>query len=222
VPSLFKRLDQTRTYTVYGKHTKMQATEFHHAIWPFIQNIELDEGYQIEVGGEIESSASGNAALAENLPLALIGITVLLVLQFNSFRRPIIILLTIPLVIIGAYLGLFLGQAFFSFTAILGIFSLFGIIVNNGIVLIDRIDAERQEGKSIQPAIIDACLARMRPILMTTLTTILGLIPMALFGGAMWFPMAVCIMGGLAVGSLLTLGCVPVLYSLFFRDPSRL
>lgn len=222
VPSQFKRLDQTRTYTVYGKHTKMQATEFHHTIWPFIQNIELEEGYQIEVGGEIESSASGNAALAENLPLALIGITVLLVLQFNSFRRPIIILLTIPLVIIGAYLGLFLGQAFFSFTAILGIFSLFGIIVNNGIVLIDRIDAERQEGKSIQPAIIDACLARMRPILMTTLTTILGLIPMALFGGAMWFPMAVCIMGGLAVGSLLTLGFVPILYSLFFRDPSRL
>lgn len=222
VPSKFKRLNQTRTYTVYGKHKTMQATDFHHTLWPYIESIELDEGYQIEVGGEIESSASGNAALAENLPLALIGITVLLVLQFNSFRRPIIILLTIPLVIIGAYLGLLLGQAFFSFTAILGIFSLFGIIVNNGIVLIDRIDAERLEGKGIQPAIIDACLARMRPILMTTLTTILGLIPMALFGGAMWFPMAVCIMGGLAVGSLLTLGCVPVLYSLFFRDPKVL
>lgn len=219
VPSQMKRLNQTRTYTVYGKHTKQQATDFHQVLWPYIESIELDEDYQIEVGGEVESSASGNAALAENLPLALIGITVLLVLQFNSFRRPIIILLTIPLVIIGAYLGLFLGQAFFSFTAILGIFSLFGIIVNNGIVLIDRIDAERLEGKCIQPAIIDACLARMRPILMTTLTTILGLIPMALFGGAMWFPMAVCIMGGLAVGSLLTLGCVPVLYSLLFRDP---
>lgn len=222
VPSQMKRLNQTRTYTVYGKHTKQQATDFHQVLWPYIESIELDEDYQIEVGGEVESSASGNAALAENLPLALIGITVLLVLQFNSFRRPIIILLTIPLVIIGAYLGLFLGQAFFSFTAILGIFSLFGIIVNNGIVLIDRIDAERLAGKHIQPAIIDACLARMRPILMTTLTTILGLIPMALFGGAMWFPMAVCIMGGLAVGSLLTLGCVPILYSLFFRDPKVL
>ena len=222
VPSQMKRLNQTRTYTVYGKHTKRQATDFHQVLWPYIESIELDEGYQIEVGGEVESSASGNAALAENLPLALIGITVLLVLQFNSFRRPIIILLTIPLVIIGAYLGLFLGQAFFSFTAILGIFSLFGIIVNNGIVLIDRIDAERLAGKRIQPAIVDACLARMRPILMTTLTTILGLIPMALFGGAMWFPMAVCIMGGLAVGSLLTLGCVPILYSLFFRDPEVL
>ena len=112
VPSQMKRLNQTRTYTVYGKHTKRQATDFHQVLLPYIESIELDEGYQIEVGGEVESSASGNAALAENLPLALIGITVLLVLQFNSFRRPIIILLTIPLVIIGAYLGLFLGQAF--------------------------------------------------------------------------------------------------------------
>jgi len=127
-------------------------------------------------------------------------------------------MLTIPLVVIGAVMGLMISGAFFSFTALLGIFSLFGIIVNNGIVLIDRIDIERDDGRNIRDSIIEACLARMRPILMTTLTTILGLIPMALFGGAMWFPMAVVIMGGLAVGSVLTLGFVPVLYSLFFRE----
>ena len=113
VPSQFKRLDQTRTHTVYGKHTQMQATDFHRALWPYIESIELDAGYQIEVGGEIESSTSGNAALAENLPLAFIGITVLLVLQFNSFRRPLIILLTIPLVIIGAYIGLLCKSGLF-------------------------------------------------------------------------------------------------------------
>jgi multidrug efflux pump len=217
-PGKFKRLNQERTYTVSGKHRTKQATDFHNIVWPFIEEIELPEGYRIEIGGEVENSAKGNAALAENLPFALIGIVVLLVLQFNSFRRPTIIMLTIPLVIIGAVLGLLVSGAFFSFTALLGIFSLFGIIVNNGIVLIDRIDIERNDGKNIRDSIIEACLARMRPILMTTLTTILGLIPMALFGGAMWFPMAVVIMGGLAVGSVLTLGFVPVLYSLFFRE----
>ncbi|QLE98175.1 efflux RND transporter permease subunit [Neptunomonas phycophila] len=217
-PGKFKRFDQERTYTVSGKHRTMQAADFHNEIWPFIESLDLPEGYRIEIGGEVESSAKGNGALAENLPFALIGIAALLVLQFNSFRRPTIILLTIPLVVIGAVFGLMVSGAFFSFTALLGVFSLFGIIVNNGIVLIDRIDIERDEGKNVKNAIIQACLARMRPILMTTLTTILGLIPMALFGGAMWFPMAVVIMGGLAVGSILTLGFVPVLYSLFFRE----
>ncbi len=217
-PDKFKRVDQLRTLTVEGKHRYLQATDFHHEAWQAIKHIDLPEGYRIEFGGELESSAKGNAALAQNLPFALVGIIVLLVLQFNSIRRPAVIMLTIPLVVIGAVIGLSVSGAFFSFTAILGIYSLVGIIVNNGIVLIDRIDIEREGGKSIESALIDACLARARPILMTTLTTILGLIPMALFGGQMWFPMAVVIMGGLAVGSILTLGFVPVLYSLFFRE----
>lgn len=217
-PGKFKRLDQERALTISGKHKTKQADAFHNEVYAFVEGLELPEGYRIEIGGEVESSAKGNGALAANLPFAMIGIIVLLVLQFNSFRRPAIIMLTIPLVVIGAVMGLMMAGAFFSFTALLGIFSLFGIIVNNGIVLIDRIDIERDNGKSIDNAIIEACLARMRPILMTTLTTILGLIPMALFGGAMWFPMAVVIMGGLAVGSILTLGFVPVLYSLFFRE----
>lgn len=217
-PGKFARYDQERTLTVSGKHRALQATDFHLQIWPFIQNLDLPDGVRIEIGGEVESSAEGNEALAANLPFALIGITVLLVLQFNSLRRPAIIMLTIPLVVIGAVMGLMLSNAFFSFTALLGIYSLVGIIVNNGIVLIDRIDIERATGKGVRDSLIEACLARMRPILMTTLTTILGLIPMALFGGPMWFPMAVAIMGGLAVGSVLTLGFVPVLYSLFFKE----
>lgn len=220
-PGKFKRFNQERTLTVACKHSQKQAAELHANLWPFVNSLELPEDYRIEIGGEVESSQQGNRALADNLPFALIGIIVLLVLQFNSFRRPVIIMLTIPLVVIGAVLGLLVSGAFLSFTGILGIYSLVGIIVNNGIVLIDRIDIER-ERLGVREAIISASLARMRPILMTTLTTILGLIPMALFGGPMWFPMAVVIMGGLAVGSILTLGFVPVLYSLFFRDRSFL
>jgi len=217
-PGKFKRYNQERTLSVSGKHTTMQAAEFHETLWPFIQSLDLPEGIRIEIGGEVEASEKGNQALVENLPFAIIGIIVLLVLQFNSFRRPAIIILTIPLVIIGAVLGLLVSNAFLSFTAILGIYSLIGIIVNNGIVLIDRIDVERTGGMGVHDAIIEACLARMRPIFMTTLTTILGLIPLALFGGAMWFPLAVVIMGGLAVGTILTLGIVPVLYSVLFRE----
>lgn len=214
----FIRVDQERTLSVAGKHRTRQAADFHTEIWPFIESLDLPEGYRVEIGGEVEDSEQGNSALADNLPFALIGIGVLLVLQFNSFRRPAIIMLTMPLVVIGAVLGLLVSGAFFSFTAVLGIYSLVGIIVNNGIVLIDRIDMESAKRSSIKEAIVEACLARMRPILMTTLTTILGLMPMALFGGPMWFPMAVVIMGGLAVASVLTLGFVPVLYSLFFKQ----
>jgi len=218
-PGKFKRYNQERTLTVSGKHRTMQAAELHEKLLPFIQSLDLPEDFRIEIGGEVEKSEKSNQSLAENLPFVIIGIIVLLVLQFNSFRRPAIIMLTIPLVIIGAVIGLLVSGAFFSFTAILGIYSLIGIIVNNGIVLIDRIDIERGGGLGVHDAIIEASIARMRPILMTALTTILGLMPLALFGGAMWFPMAVVIMGGLAVGTILSLGLVPVLYSLFFREP---
>ena len=141
----------------------------------------------------------------------------LLVLQFNSFRRTSIILLTIPLILIGANFGLFLFNAYFDFTAMLGLFSLAGIIINNGIVMIDRVDQARDEGLRVDEAVIEAAIARARPIIMTTITTIVGLCPLALFGGEFWYGMAIVIMCGLGVGTILTLAFIPVLYSLMFR-----
>lgn len=217
-PDILKRYNQERTIRVSAKHVTRQAADLHEDILPFIENLELPPGMRIEVGGEVEASENANTALFKNLPFAIAGILVLLVLQFNSLRRMGIIMLTIPLVIIGAVLGLGVGQAFLSFTAILGIYSLIGIIVNNGIVLLEKIDQEIAAGLHIHDAIVNACLARMRPILMTTLTTILGLIPLAINGGALWYPMAMTIIGGLAVGSVLTLGFVPVLASLFLGE----
>ena len=99
----------------------------------------------------------------------------------------------------------------------LGLFSLAGIIINNGIVMIERIDQGRQEGMQVNQAIIAAALARSRPIIMTTITTVAALVPLALFGGEFWFGMAIVIMCGLAVGTVLTLGFVPVLYSMMFE-----
>jgi predicted RND superfamily exporter protein len=140
---------------------------------------------------------------------------ILIILQFNSFRRTAIIMLTIPLVLIGAVLGLWIGNAFLSFTAILGMFSLAGIVINNGIILIDKADIELQAGATVTDAIHIAANARLRPILITTLTTIIGLLPMALFGGNMWYPMSIVIIFGLLIGTVLTLGVVPILYFLF-------
>jgi multidrug efflux pump subunit AcrB len=141
----------------------------------------------------------------------------LLVLQFNSIRRPAIILMTIPFSLIGAVLGLLIMDAYFTFPAMLGLFSLAGIIINNGIVLIDCIEHYRQKGASEGESIISACVDRLRPIVMTTLTTILGLVPLALYGGEFWYSMAIVLIFGMAVGTLLTLFVVPVFYRVLFR-----
>jgi multidrug efflux pump subunit AcrB len=130
----------------------------------------------------------------------------------------LIILLTIPLSLIGAVSGLLITGAYFTFPAMLGIFSLAGIIINNGIVLIDCIEQNRKLGEGVRSAIISACMSRLRPIVMTTLTTILGLVPLALSGGEFWYSMSIVMIFGMIVGTVLTLGVVPVLYSLFFRE----
>ncbi len=219
-PSRIRRVDQKRAITVAGKHPQLTAVELYDAMTPALADIPLPPGYRVELEGEIKGAAESNAKLLGFAPHALFIIVALLVLQFNSFRRPAIVLLTIPLVLIGAVAGLAATRAFFDFTAMLGLFSLAGIIINNGIVMVDRVDQGRAEGLSVDAAVHQAALVRARPIIMTTITTVVGLLPLALFGGEFWFGMAVVIMGGLAVGTLLTLGFVPVLYSLLFRERS--
>ncbi len=215
--SRIRRFNQVRTWTVFGKHPDMTSGELYAAMKPMLDRIEVPSGYAIEIDGELKDSAESGEKLFEFAPHALGLILLLLVLQFNSYRRPAIVLLTIPLVLIGANYGLFAFGAFFDFTAMLGLFSLAGIIINNGIVMIDRIDQARHEGMSVDDAVIDAAVSRARPIIMTTVTTVVGLVPLALFGGEFWYGMSIVIMCGLGVGTVLTLGFVPVTYSLFFQ-----
>ena len=226
--SRIRRFNQQRALTVAGKHPDMTAVELYAALKTSLDDIAVPPGYAINIEGEIKGAQDSNADLFEYAPHALFAILLLLVLQFNSFRRPAIILTTIPLVLIGANYGLLFFDGFFDFTAMLGLFSLAGIIINNGIVMIDRIDESRAEGLKVGDAVVDAALSRARPIVMTTVTTIVGLLPLALFGGEFWYGMAVVIMCGLGVGTVLTLGFVPVTYSLLFdfhageaADPRR-
>ncbi len=147
---------------------------------------------------------------------------VLLVGQFNSIRKPVIILLTIPLSIVGVVFGLLVARSYFGFMTLLGIISLAGIVINNAIVLIDRIKVEMEEnGHSPARAVIESSQRRLRPILLTTCTTVGGLIPLWYGGGVMYQPMAITIIFGLIFATVLTLGVVPILYSLLFRVDFR-
>lgn len=178
-------------------------------------------GYSFEIGGEAESSGDANASIAAKLPLAFMVILLLLVGQFNSIRRPLIVLSTIPLGMIGVTIGLLVARSSFGFFTILGIISLAGIIINNAIVLLDRIRIEQDKpGREPVEAVVTACLHRVRPILLTTATTVLGMLPLWWGGGAMFEPLAVAIIFGLAFASLLTLFVVPTLYAALFRVPA--
>ncbi|PPK85216.1 multidrug efflux pump subunit AcrB [Neolewinella xylanilytica] len=194
------------------------ATDVTQRLIPRLDSLAADwpVGYDYSLGGESERSREAMGAVAAKLPLAGFIIIVLLMLQFNSFRKTGIVLATIPLGIIGVILGLLLFQSYFGFMGFLGVISLSGILINNAIVLIDRIEIEEKAGKTEFRAIVDACQQRFRPILLTTFTTALGLIPLYLGGGLIWEPMAIAIMVGLLFGTVITLIFVPITYKLLF------
>jgi len=152
------------------------------------------------------------------MPIGFLIIILLLILQFNSIRLPIIVLTTIPLGIIGVVVGLLVANSYFGFMTLLGVVSLAGIVVNNAIVLLDRIGYEiKEHGLEPARAVIEASQRRLRPILLTTATTVGGLLPLWFGGGPMWKPMAIAIIFGLLFSTMLTLGVVPVLYSMFHK-----
>ncbi len=191
---------------------------------PYMDEISRDWGfgYEYEIAGEAADSAKDQQAVADKMPIGAIIILLLLVWQFNSIRRPLIILLTIPLSLIGVFFGLLVGQSYFGFMTFLGVVSLAGIVINNAIVLIDRIELEISGfGRDVKDAVIEASQRRLRPILLTTATTAVGLLPLWFGGGLMFEPMAIAIIFGLIFATVLTLGVVPILYSLFFRVSFR-
>lgn len=215
--SRISRRNQARALTLELKHEWLKAPELLEAVKPEVEALGLNEDYRWEVGGEIESQAETLPKLFKWLPHCGFMILVLLIWQFNSFRRPLIIAFTLPLAFTGAFVGLISFQAAFDFFGILGLLSLAGIIINNGIVLIDRIDSERKGNSDAYTAVVEAAVARFRPICMTTITTILGVMPLIISHDPVFYSLALIIATGLAFGTVLTLGVVPVLYSVLFR-----
>lgn len=213
------REDLVRAITIEARNSTMTAEDMVPRVQPELDRIQaqLPPGHWIEFDGVVTQSAEGQAALQANLPICLGIIFILLVAQFNSFKRPLLIVATIPLIITGVALGLLVMQANFGFMVILGIYSLAGIIINNAIVLIERIDIERQTpGLSMDEAVIRAAVRRLRPILMAATTTILGFLPLIVGRDALFYGMACAMAFGLALGTVMSLGVVPVLYTYFF------
>lgn len=179
------------------------------------QNISIPEGYHLRLFGEEESREESNAALAENIPVTLLSIFILLLLLFRSYRGAIAIMLTIPLIFIGVVLGLGLLGKMFDFFSLLGLLGLVGMNVKSGVILLERIEELRGAGISPREAVWRAAADRFTPVVVASLTTVLGMIPLvtdSMFGG-----MAATIMGGLVVATLLVLMVLPVIYSLLYR-----
>ena len=216
-PYTINRRNLERTVTVSATNPHLSAGQLVGAVMPALESLDLPPGYRWEMGGELEDAAIAQGHLFANFPIAGFLIVTLLVWQFNSYRRAAIILLTIPMSFVGAVFGLLITGVPFGFMTLLGLLSLAGIIINNGIVMIDSVEAKRQAGADPYAAIVTAAVSRFRPIMMTTITTVLGLAPLIVWQDPLFMSMAIVISFGLAIGTLLTLGVVPVMYSLFFQ-----
>jgi len=215
------RRDRIKTVVLGAQiNTSVTSADVFAKLTPWLeeQSNNWPVGYSYELGGDAESSAKGNQSISEKLPIAALIILFLLVSQFNSIRKPLIILATIPLGLIGVIWGLLIAKSFFGFMTLLGIISLAGIVINNAIVLLERIkiELENKQNSDFENIII-AAQKRLTPILLTTATTVLGLIPLYLGGGEMWEPLAVSIMAGLLFSTLLTLIVVPLLFAVLFK-----
>ncbi|PKG80676.1 AcrB/AcrD/AcrF family protein [Colwellia sp. 75C3] len=221
------RRDRLKTITIGGQiDNTITANEAFKQLIPWLEEQQKvwPITYTYELGGEYETSGKANKSIGDKLPIAGFIILLLLIAQFNSVRKAFIILLTIPLGIIGVTVGLLVGQSFIGFMTMLGIISLAGIVINNAIVLLERIKIEEQALHNDPcQAIINAAQQRLRPIVLTTATTIFGLIPLYLGGGAFWEPMAIAIIGGLLFSTVFTLGVIPVVYAVLFsvKTPTK-
>lgn len=220
--SLIRRRDFAPTVTIKASSPVWTAVELQETVEARIDALvaELGDGFEWEWGGETEGQTKAQSALFAFVPLCLFGVLICLVGQFNSLRKAIVVLLTIPLAFTGVAIGLLVGQGYNSFMALLGVLSLVGIVVNNAIVMLEQIDIEQKAGRTAYDAIVAACLARLRPILMTTLTTILGMVPILVSRDPLFYDMALTIAFGLAFATVLTLGLAPVLYAWMFGVPS--
>jgi multidrug efflux pump subunit AcrB len=220
-PGKIMHRDNQQTITVVANLAAgYNANEINQALmkWLKEQNNNWPVGYHWQLGGEWESSIKANAAIGDKVPIMALIIIILMMAEFNCMRRAFIVLITIPLAIMGVSAGLLLTGSYMGFMTLLGIISLAGIIVNNAIILLERIDIEvHQYQRTIQKAIMTACQNRLRPIMLTTGGNIVSLFPLWFGGGAMWEPMAIVLIFGLFFGTLLTLGVVPVLFSILFK-----
>jgi multidrug efflux pump subunit AcrB len=182
-------------------------------------NASLPRAYRIELGGVAEEAAVSKASVFAVVPLMLLLMFTVLMFQLEQFRRVLVVVAILPLSIIGVVLALLVSGRPLGFVAILGILALLGMVAKNAVILVVQIETDRAEGKSVRDAVISAASSRMRPLSLTALSTVLGLIPIA--PTVFWGPMALAIMGGLMIATLLMLVVLPAVYLTVFGQERR-
>ncbi|MCT4619959.1 MAG: efflux RND transporter permease subunit [Marinisporobacter sp.] len=217
-PTQIKRINQVRTVTVssqlYGRDLKSVTDD----IKKEFESYPLPSGYRYNFTGQQEDMMEAFSSLAKALLLSIILVYMILASQFESLLHPFTVMLSVPFALSGGLIGLFITRRSLSVPAFIGVIMLAGIVVNNAIVLVDYINQLRENGTERKEAIIQATATRFRPILMTTLTTVLGLMPLALGigeGASTQAPMATVVVGGLTLSTVLTLAFIPVVYTVF-------
>ncbi len=217
-PAVIVRRDKIRTVTVGARVAEgLLANTVAGQIKPRLKEMvaSLPAGYRLEQGGEHEETVKAQIQVAQAVMIAIVLIILVLIIQYNSLLKPLIILFTIPMAMIGVLVGLLATGWAMGFMAMLGVLALTGIVINNAIVLIQFIETRVAEGEALRAAVAAAGRLRMRPILLTSLTTIGGLMPLSLFGGPLWAPMTNGMIFGLVFSTALTLIVVPTLYVTF-------
>jgi multidrug efflux pump subunit AcrB len=216
--TLVRRQDRKRTLTVMADSDLFSgdtAENLFQRVRPKVEAVELPPGYSLEWGGEYENQQQSLAGAFGSLPLALLGMFVLTVLLFDSFRRPVVIWLTVPLAVVGVAIGLLATNMPLTFPALLGMLALTGMILKNGIVLIDQIMANLESGADTYDAVRDSAISRVRPVSLAAVTTAVGMLP--LIPDPFFASMAITFIFGLMFATVLTLIVVPVLYTLFYQ-----
>lgn len=214
--NLVRRYDAKRSIKVQADPAEgFTGVQLQTALTKKIEAIPLPEGYSLKWLGEIDSSNQANAALGENMPLAFLLMVIIIIGLFGNFKQPLIILCLMPLSFVGVILGFQLTGIPFGFFSIIGTLGLMGMMIKNSVVLLDEINMEIREGRDKLTAVINSAVSRLRPVMMASLTTILGMLP--LLWDDMFKSMAVAIMFGLLIGTIITLIIVPVLYTVFYK-----
>jgi len=218
--SVIEREGMFPTVSIDMRHTSLTAQELKDVIDEEVKGLSknMPVNHWIEYDAVVEDTKSARKALSANIPLVLVIVILILIGQCGSYRKALLIILSIPLMCIGAISGLYIMDGKFGFMVTLGFYSLAGIIINNAIVLVDKIDRELKISSTNElQSIIYACKSRVKPIMMTSLTTSLGLLPLIIYNDPMFFGMSVLLSFGLMIGTLFTLLFVPVLYTLLMR-----
>ena len=221
-PGVMWRWNRDYAITVQGDISEgLQGATVTAQLLPALQQLEAkwkeqgDNGVQIQVAGAVEESSKGSASIIAGVPIMLFAVFTLLMLQLHSFSRSVLVFLTGPLGIAGVAAALLLLNRPFGFVALLGVIALMGMIQRNSVILIDQIELDRARGVEPRTAIIESTVRRMRPIVLTAAAAVLAMIPLS--RSVFWGPMAVAIMGGLIVATVLTLLALPAMYAAWFR-----